>query len=111
MAGITVYAFIFLVRVRSHATFLDSLTLFMYLRLMHCVVGELRCNILILSQVLNTNINDHRGSNYSGGVRQYIQAHLAPREEYRITGVRTDSYLDDMKNSIFCLAPEGTFTL
>ncbi|CDF40746.1 Glycosyltransferase, family GT47 [Chondrus crispus] len=58
-------------------------------------------------QVLNVNISDHRGSNYSGGVRQYIQAHFSERKEYQITGVRTDSYIDDMKNSKFCLSPEG----
>lgn len=58
-------------------------------------------------QVLNTRISDHRGSNYSGGVRQYIQGHLSRREGYRITGVRSDTYVTDMKNSKFCLAPEG----
>lgn len=58
-------------------------------------------------QVLNVNISDHRGSNYSGGVRQYIQEHLSNREGYKVTGVRSDSYVQDMKNSRFCLAPEG----
>lgn len=66
--------------------------------------------VLTFLQVLNVNISDHRGSNYSGGVRQYIQAHFSQRKEYQITGVRTDSYIDDMKNSKFCLSPEGMLT-
>lgn len=58
-------------------------------------------------QVVSANVTDHRGSNYSGGVRQFIQAHLTNNPDYRITGVRSDSYLSDMKRSKFCLAPEG----
>lgn len=58
-------------------------------------------------QVLSATISDHRGSNYSGGVRQYIQKHYSDHPEYRITGVRSDTYISDMKNSKFCLAPEG----
>ena len=62
-------------------------------------------------QVLSTNISDHRGSNYSGGVRQFIRARFLNHPDYRITGVRSSTYLSDMKESNFCLAPEGKFFL
>lgn len=61
----------------------------------------------MLKQVISTAVADHRGSNYSGGVRQYIEKFLSGHEEYRITGVRSDTYISDMRNSKFCLAPEG----
>lgn len=60
-------------------------------------------------QVVDGQISDHRGSNYSGGVRQFIQSYLLGNSNYRITGVRSHSYLSDMRNSKFCLAPEGKF--
>lgn len=63
--------------------------------------------VLFGGQVLNTSISDHRGSNYSGGVRQYIAANLSDADGYRITGVRSDTYIEDMKESVFCLAPHG----
>lgn len=58
-------------------------------------------------QVVKQDVSDHRGSNYSGGVRQYIEAHLRDREGYKITGVRSKSYVQDMRESVFCLAPTG----
>lgn len=60
-------------------------------------------------QVVDGRISDHRGSNYSGGVRQFIQSYLLEDPDYRITGVRSHTYLSDMRNSKFCLAPEGKF--
>lgn len=58
-------------------------------------------------QVVDGRISDHRGSNYSGGVRQFILTFFLGDPDYRITGVRSHTYLSDMKNSKFCLAPEG----
>lgn len=58
-------------------------------------------------QVVDGRVSDHRGSNYSRGVRQYIRNHLTYNPSYRITGVRSPTYLSDMTSSKFCLAPEG----
>lgn len=58
-------------------------------------------------QAFSSSISDHRGSNYSGGVREYLASHLFDMPGFRITGTRSESYLDDMRNSMFCLAPEG----
>lgn len=58
-------------------------------------------------QSFSSKISDHRGSNYSGGVRQYFASELYRFPGFRITGTRSDDYLDDMHNSMFCLAPEG----
>lgn len=58
-------------------------------------------------QVVRADVEDHRGRNYSGGVRQFVQRELVGRKGYRITGVREGSYVDDMMESVFCLAPEG----
>lgn len=63
--------------------------------------------VLFGGQVVNTSISDHRGSNYSGGVRQYVQEHLSGVDDYKVTGVRSTTYIDDMKDSVFCLAPHG----
>lgn len=63
--------------------------------------------VLFGGQVLNASIADHRGSNYSGGVRQYVAASLANADGYRVTGVRSESYTDDMTKAVFCLAPHG----
>lgn len=63
--------------------------------------------VLFGGQVLNTSISDHRGSNYSGGVRQYVQREYGKADGYRITGVRSASYVQDMMESVFCLAPHG----
>lgn len=63
--------------------------------------------VLFGGQVLNTSISDHRGSNYSGGVRQYVQAELANADGYKVTGVRSETYTQDMMQSVFCLAPHG----
>lgn len=52
-------------------------------------------------------VSDSRGSNYSGGVRQYVAEHIANKPGYRITGVRSGSYLQDLGASKFCLCPEG----
>lgn len=59
--------------------------------------------------MVNQGVADHRGSNYSHGVRQFIKTYLTSDPEYRITGVRSKTYLADMKDSTFCLAPEGKF--
>ena len=58
-------------------------------------------------QVISLNISDHRGSNYSGGVRQYVKEHMLGKPGYRITGVREKTYTKDMSESVFCLSPEG----
>lgn len=58
-------------------------------------------------QSFSVSIKDHRGSNYSGGVRQYLASALSAQHGFHITGVRSDSYLNDMRDSMFCLAPEG----
>lgn len=58
-------------------------------------------------QAFSSKISDHRGTNYSGGVRQYLASHLYHTPGFRITGTRSEQYLDDMRNSMFCLAPEG----
>lgn len=63
--------------------------------------------VLFGGQVLDASISDHRGSNYSGGVRQYIAANLSNADGYRITGVRSTSYVQDIMQSVFCLAPHG----
>eukprot|EP00177_Eucheuma_denticulatum_P008555 GFKZ01015572.1.p1 GENE.GFKZ01015572.1~~GFKZ01015572.1.p1 ORF type:complete len:490 (+),score=72.77 GFKZ01015572.1:1-1470(+) len=63
--------------------------------------------VLFGGQVLNTSISDHRGSNYSGGVRQFVAANLSDADGYKITGVRSDTYVKDMMESVFCLAPHG----
>lgn len=63
--------------------------------------------VLFGGQVISTSVRDHRGSNYSGGVRQYIQRNLARSEGYKVTGVRSTSYVKDMMESVFCLAPHG----
>ncbi|GAB0495629.1 hypothetical protein MMPV_006931 [Pyropia vietnamensis] len=58
-------------------------------------------------QVVAANVSDSRGSNYSGGVRQYVQEHLIDKPGYRITGTRSGTYLADLASSTFCLCPEG----
>lgn len=58
-------------------------------------------------QVVAANVSDSRGSNYSGGVRQYVQKHLIDKPGYRITGTRSGTYLADLASSTFCLCPEG----
>lgn len=58
-------------------------------------------------QAFSASIADHRGSNYSGGVRQYMASHLYAAPGFRITGTRSAAYLEDMRDSLFCLAPEG----
>lgn len=71
--------------------------------------SEMRYLAQFGGQVVDGRISDHRGSNYSGGVRQFIQNYLLDDPDYRITGVRSHTYLSDMRNSKFCLAPEGKF--
>eukprot|EP00170_Pyropia_yezoensis_P007321 contig_29979_g7343 len=63
--------------------------------------------LLFGGQVLSANVSDARGSNYSGGVRQYVMEHLAQLPGYRLTGVRSRTYLADLAASRFCLCPEG----
>lgn len=58
-------------------------------------------------QAFSSKISDHRGSNYSGGVRQYLASELYDTTGFRVTGTRSNAYLDDMRDSMFCLAPEG----
>lgn len=58
-------------------------------------------------QVLDSRVNDARGSNYSGGVRQYVVRHLSNSSGYVLTGARSPTYLTDMGDSRFCLCPEG----
>lgn len=58
-------------------------------------------------QAFSSSISDHRGTNYSGGVRQYLASELFDTPGFRITGTRSDNYLEDMHDSMFCLAPEG----
>ena len=58
-------------------------------------------------QSFSSSISDHRGRNYSGGVRQYLASALYNAPGFHVTGTRSDQYLEDMRNSMFCLAPEG----
>lgn len=58
-------------------------------------------------QAFSSSISDHRGRNYSGGTRQYLVSHLFNTPGFRITGTRSEHYLEDMRDSLFCLAPEG----
>ncbi|PXF45194.1 putative glucuronosyltransferase [Gracilariopsis chorda] len=58
-------------------------------------------------QAFSSSIADHRGSNYSGGVRQFLANDMYRTLGFRITGTRSEDYLHDMTNSMFCLAPEG----
>ncbi len=58
-------------------------------------------------QAFSASISDHRGANYSGGVRQYLAKHGAEMPGFHISGVRADDYLANMRDSLFCLAPEG----
>ena len=58
-------------------------------------------------QAFSASISDHRGANYSGGVRQYLAKHGAEMPGFHISGVRAEDYLENMRNSLFCLAPEG----
>ena len=57
--------------------------------------------------VIPTNVKDARGQFYSRGVRQYIKKHYSSDREFRITGTRVVSYVQDMMSSVFCLCPEG----
>lgn len=100
-----------LIRVREAMSDLLLLSLCFFLRLfMRGTLSLQKCTAAFVSrssQVINASVSDHRGSNYSGGVRQYIQDKMSQRDDYKITGVRSESYIQDMKNSKFCLAPEG----
>jgi len=58
-------------------------------------------------QAFSSSIKDHRGANYSGGVRQYLTKHAPEMPGFYISGVRSGDYLWHMKNSLFTLAPEG----
>lgn len=58
-------------------------------------------------QAFSASISDHRGSNYSGGVRQYLALHAPEYPGFYISGVRSNDYLANMRESLFCLAPEG----
>ena len=57
--------------------------------------------------VLSINLTDERGSHYSKGVRQHIKAHFTSDPDFRITGTRVPTYVQDMMSSVFCLCPEG----
>lgn len=57
--------------------------------------------------VLPLNLTDERGSHYSKGVRQYIKEHFSHDKDFRVTGTRVNTYVNDMMSSIFCLCPEG----
>ena len=57
--------------------------------------------------VLPADLTDERGSFYSKGVRQYIKKHYSSDPDFRITGTRVESYINDMMSSRFCLCPEG----
>ncbi len=50
---------------------------------------------------------DARGVQYSRGVRQYIKENFSNDPDFRITGTRSDTYIQDMMSSVFCLCPEG----
>lgn len=50
---------------------------------------------------------DERGVQYSRGVRQYIKENFSSDPDFRITGTRSDTYIQDMMSSVFCLCPEG----
>ncbi|KAI0565005.1 Glycosyltransferase family GT47 [Gracilaria domingensis] len=58
-------------------------------------------------QSFSSSISDHRGQNYSGGVRQYLVNEMYRTPGFRITGTRSEEYLNDMRSSMFCMAPEG----
>lgn len=58
-------------------------------------------------QVIKSSIADHRGTNHSKGVRNFIVKRFRDDPDYRITGHRAETYVDDIKKSIFCFAPEG----
>ena len=57
--------------------------------------------------VIAEDVKDARGEHYSKGVRQYIKKHFSSDRNYRITGTRVESYVQDMMSSVFCLCPEG----
>ena len=57
--------------------------------------------------VLPLSLTDERGSHYSKGVRQYIKEHFSDDIDFRITGTRINTYIQDMMLSTFCLCPEG----
>lgn len=57
--------------------------------------------------VLPITLTDERGSHYSKGVRQYIKEHFTDDKDFRITGTRIKTYIQDMMSSTFCLCPEG----
>lgn len=71
------------------------------------VLEQRRFLAMFGGQSFSSLIADHRGSNYSGGVRQYIATEMYRTPGFRITGTRSDSYLRDIRDSLFCLAPEG----
>lgn len=58
-------------------------------------------------QAFSASISDHRGSNYSGGVRQFLSKYGKEFPGFFISGVRAEDYLEHMRSSLFCLAPEG----
>lgn len=58
-------------------------------------------------QAFSASIANHRGSNYSGGVRQWLAQYGTDTLGFYMSGVRADDYLAHMRDSLFCLAPEG----
>lgn len=58
-------------------------------------------------QTFPATLADHRGTNYSRGVRQFLADFLAAAPGFRITPARHPRYLHDIRRSLFCLAPEG----
>jgi hypothetical protein len=60
-------------------------------------------------QVVSSKVSDHRGSNYSLGVRQYFDSVLRDKEpDFQIQmGARSHTYEKDITGSKFCLCPEG----
>eukprot|EP00737_Agarophyton_chilense_P001898 gb/GEZJ01002149.1/.p1 GENE.gb/GEZJ01002149.1/~~gb/GEZJ01002149.1/.p1 ORF type:complete len:435 (-),score=35.71 gb/GEZJ01002149.1/:132-1436(-) len=71
------------------------------------VIGEREFLAHFGGQSFSTSIADHRGQNYSGGVRQVLVQEMYRTRGFRITGTRSEGYKEDMQGSIFCLAPEG----
>lgn len=59
-------------------------------------------------QIVGESVSDHRGSNHSHGIRQYMKRHLDKLPGYHISdAVRDDEYVELMLDSLFCLCPEG----
>jgi Exostosin family len=59
-------------------------------------------------QVVSQTVSDDRGSNHSGGVRQYFMREIAALPGYHMSSrIRVAGYVSEMAASTFCLCPEG----